>query len=454
MGDLRAAHADLARLKVLRRTNVLGKASFERIPEVEIELMAAEGRGAEAYRLLLARTREERFHDARDVYGSVRQITGSLETQLASARRETVLESESVRAQRGLILLSVLLGCGAVIGLVLERRGARRLRAAQNRAEAASAAKSTFLATMSHEIRTPLNGVRQHGPGHGGRRAARATARAASVGIRESGESLLAILNDVLDLSKIEAGKLELELVEFDLADVARGAHSTFTALANKKGLSFSLETESARGRYLGDPVRLRQILYNLIYNALKFTEEGEIRVSARYAEGVLAISVADTGIGIAPENQTKLFVKFDQLDSATTRRFGGSGLGLAICHELTQLMGGAIRVESELGAGSCFTFEYPLTRLGDGRTESSVEKRPSRSSRGLQPGLRVLVAEDNQRSAQLVLKTLLHQMGVDPIVVDNGQAVVEAWETELVWDIILMDMQMPVMDGVTAASA
>jgi signal transduction histidine kinase/AmiR/NasT family two-component response regulator len=447
LGDLRAAHADLARLEVLRRTNVLAKASFERIPEVEIELMAAEGRGAEAFRRLQARTREQRFLDARDVYGSVRQITGSLETQLASARRQTALEAQAVQAQRTLILLSVLLGCGAVIVLVLQRRGAIRLRAAQNRAEAASAAKSTFLATMSHEIRTPLNGVLGMAQAMAADGLPDDQRERLDI-IRQSGESLLAILNDILDLSKIEAGKLELELVEFDLADVARGAHSTFTALANKKGLSFCLDTEAGRGRYLGDPVRLRQILYNLIWNALKFTEEGEIRVSARYGDGVLSIAVADTGIGIAPENQSKLFMKFDQLDSATTRRFGGTGLGLAICQELVQLMGGAIRVESKLGVGSCFTVEFPLTRLGDGTTEAAVEEAVEELKA---VSLRVLVAEDNQIN-QLVIKTLLHQMGVDPIVVDNGQAVVEAWEAGA-WDVILMDVQMPVMDGVTAAA-
>jgi two-component system, sensor histidine kinase len=447
LGDLPAAQADLARLQVLRRTNVLGKASFERIPEVETELMAAEGRGSEAYESLRARGREQRLHDARDVYSGVRQITGSLETQLASARRQAALEAQAVRAQRNVILLGVLLGLGAAIGLFLQRRAARRLRAAEQAAVAASAAKSTFLATMSHEIRTPLNGV-----------LGMAQAMAADglpdhqrerLGvIRQSGESLLAILNDVLDLSKIEAGKLELELVEFDLADIARGVHATFSAVASEKGVAFSLDVGPARGRYLGDPVRLRQILSNLISNALKFTHEGEIGVSAVYAGGVLSIAVTDTGIGIAPDNLDKLFTKFDQLDSSTTRRFGGTGLGLAICHELTQLMGGTIGVESRLGGGSCFKLDLPLPRLGDGQSEPAAAA-PVEELKGV--SLRVLAAEDNAVN-QLVLKTLLHQMGVDPVVVENGQLVVEAWESGD-WDVILMDVQMPVMDGVTAAT-
>jgi CheY-like chemotaxis protein len=258
----------------------------------------------------------------------------------------------------------------------------------------------------------------------------------------------LAILNDVLDLSKIEAGKLELEQVEFELAEVARGAYSAFTALANKKGLSFALDIEDARGRYLGDPTRLRQILYNLISNALKFTEQGEIRVTARREGEILEISVKDTGVGIPAESQSKLFAKFDQLDSSTTRRFGGTGLGLAICRELAQLMAGEISVDSELGLGSTFTLRVPLEWMGEekaiGTVAASVNERP-------EIALRVLAAEDNAVN-QLVLKTLLHQMGVDPTVVENGKLAVAAWE-EGDWDVILMDIQMPVMDGLTATA-
>jgi CheY-like chemotaxis protein len=267
--------------------------------------------------------------------------------------------------------------------------------------------------------------------------------------IHRSGEALLAILNDVLDLSKIEAGKLELEQLEFELAEVARGAYSAFTALANKKGLSFALDIERARGRYMGDPTRLRQILYNLISNALKFTEQGEIRVTAVRDGDILQISVADTGVGIAPESLSKLFAKFDQLDSSTTRRFGGTGLGLAICRELATLMSGEITVQSDLGLGSTFTLRVPLVRIGDERPVATVaEARAERPD----IAMRVLAAEDNAVN-QLVLKTLLHQMGVDPTVVDNGKLAVEAWEAGE-WDVILMDVQMPVMDGVTATAA
>ena len=327
------------------------------------------------------------------------------------------------------------------------RQARQRAQQGEVLAESANAAKSTFLATMSHEIRTPLNGVLGMAQAMAGDELSDRQRDRLSV-IHRSGEALLAILNDVLDLSKIEAGKLELEQLEFELAEVARGAYSAFTALANKKGLSFALDIEAARGRYLGDPTRLRQILYNLISNALKFTEQGEIRVTALRQGEILEISVKDTGVGIPPESLSKLFAKFDQLDSSTTRRFGGTGLGLAICRELAQLMTGEISVVSELGLGSTFTLRVPLQFLGEEKAVATVAETVSERP---EIALRVLAAEDNAVN-QLVLKTLLHQMGVDPTVVENGQLAVAAWETGD-WDVILMDIQMPVMDGLTATA-
>ncbi len=328
------------------------------------------------------------------------------------------------------------------------RQARAQARQGEVAAESANAAKSTFLATMSHEIRTPLNGVLGMAQAMAGDELSDRQRDRLSV-IHRSGEALLAILNDVLDLSKIEAGKLELEQLEFELAEVARGAYSAFTALANKKGLSFALDIEQARGRYMGDPTRLRQILYNLISNALKFTEQGEIRVVAKRTEAGLQISVSDTGVGIAPESLSKLFAKFDQLDSSTTRRFGGTGLGLAICRELAHLMDGEIGVESDLGLGSKFTIRLPMPWVGEERALAPVVAAKTDAP---EIALRVLAAEDNAVN-QLVLKTLLHQMGVDPVVVENGRLAVEAWETGD-WDVILMDVQMPVMDGLTATAA
>ncbi len=208
------------------------------------------------------------------------------------------------------------------------------------------------------------------------------------------------------------------------------------------------MDVQAAQGRYRGDPSRLRQVLSNLISNALKFTEQGEIRVAATYVDGELFLSVQDTGPGIAAESLPRLFEKFDQLDSSTTRRFGGTGLGLAICRDLAELMGGQMSVKSEPRRGSRFELRLPLERLGDERADAPSPP-PPQDQEAIE--LRVLAAEDNAVN-QLVLKTLLGQVGVSPHVVEDGQAAVAAWETGT-WDLILMDVQMPVMDGIAATA-
>jgi signal transduction histidine kinase/ActR/RegA family two-component response regulator len=447
LGDVGAARGDLKTLEqAAAHADAAAAAGFGRIPEVRAELQAAQGDLAGAMVAMRAVRRDETVKRATQTYGGVRQVTGSLQTQLATVRLAMTSETQMLRAQRWVLILSLLLGLGAVGLVILQRRGAQKLRAARRAAEEANATKSGFLATMSHEIRTPLNGVL----GMAQALAAddlTASQRAKLTVIQESGASLLAILNDILDLSKIEAGKLDLEIVEFQLSDLAQGAYLPFTAIANKKGLSFVLDVERAQGRYLGDPTRLRQILYNLISNALKFTEHGEVRVSAERVDGDLVIAVADTGAGIAPENLEKLFSAFDQLDSSTSRRFGGTGLGLSISRHLAHIMDGAIAVESQLGLGSRFILRLPLSRLGD---EVAREAAPAPGA--MQPlTLRVLAAEDNEVN-QLVLKTLLDQVGVDAHFVDNGQAAVEAWETGD-WDVILMDIEMAVMGGLSATA-
>jgi len=338
---------------------------------------------------------------------------------------------------------------GALQNITNRKAAERALIQAKDAAEAANRAKSTFLATMSHEIRTPLNGVL----GMAQAMAAddlTALQRGRLDVIRQSGETLLAILNDVLDLSKIEAGKLELEAGEFDIGDLARGAHAAFGAVAERKGLAFALTVEpEARGLYSGDATRVRQILYNLVSNALKFTESGEVAVNVSRRGGELILTVSDTGIGIPADRLASLFQKFEQADASTTRRYGGTGLGLAICRELAQLMGGTIEARSPPGQGTTFVAVLPLTWLSEPSAATcAAADAPSGSSDQL-VALRVLAAEDNEVN-RLVLRTLLGQVGVEPLIVETGLQAVEAWARES-WDVILMDVQMPEMDGPTA---
>jgi PAS domain S-box-containing protein len=314
-------------------------------------------------------------------------------------------------------------------------------------AQAASQAKSAFLALMGHEIRTPLNGVL-------GMAQAMALGELSDVQrgrlrvIRESGQILMAILNDLLDISKIEAGQLEVEMIEFDFGKILRGAQASFNTSANEKGVALVFEFEEAKGIYRGDPTRVRQIVYNLLSNALKFTSEGQISVTATRLESGLRFRVSDTGIGMSRATLDKLFTKFTQADAATTRKFGGTGLGLAICSELAGLLGGAISVESVLGEGATFTVDLPLPYIGP--PIDAAEAAVQSGAYGAELALRVLIAEDNP-SNQRVLKTLLNQVGIDPVVVSDGEQAVETWRTGE-WDIVFIDLQIPRLDGRAAA--
>lgn len=323
------------------------------------------------------------------------------------------------------------------------------LNQAVSEATAANAAKSAFLAAMSHEVRTPLNGILGMAQAMARDVLPAKQAERLEV-IRQSGESLLGILNDMLDLSKIEAGKLEMETLEFDLGDLIAATHNTFSALAAQKGLQFDLHvSRRAEGAYLGDPLRLRQVLNNLISNAVKFTETGLVEVDVDRQGGLLVIAVRDTGMGISPEALTRLFEKFEQGDLSTTRRFGGTGLGLAICRDLVRLMNGDISAVSGIGEGATFTVRLPLEHVGHVPPLPETPCSPPASQ--YQPQVRLLVAEDN-RANQLVIDTLLRQVGIAPVIVPDGRAAVAAWE-DTPWDLILMDVQMPEMDGPTATS-
>ena len=355
------------------------------------------------------------------------------------------------------------------------RRTLDELVEARDVAEAANLAKSQFLANMSHEIRTPLNGVLAMAQVLA-RSELEASQQEQVEVIHQSGETLLALLNDILDVSKIEAGKLELEVAEFELEAVVQRAVAGFSAVAERKGLELQVEIASqARGLRRGDAARLRQILSNFLSNALKFTETGEVRLTvegaAEHGPDGLRLTVSDTGMGIAPEKLPLLFQKFTQLDASTTRRFGGTGLGLAICRELAELMGGKVSVESRPGEGSRFTVVLPLERVAGApaltaepvASPSEPEVEPfaaaveaelsvaleAAQGEAERPALRVLAAEDNLTN-QLVLTTIMQIFGMDLTLASDGQEALEAWR-ETHFDVVLMDIQMPRLDGVAA---
>ncbi|MFZ5720587.1 MAG: ATP-binding protein [Pseudomonadota bacterium] len=387
-------------------------------------------------------------HVARFAAGAVlsRRMRGRDEVVGLSKTGETIpveVGLSKLPTEHGLIFTAI------VRDISERRRTEAALTQAAQEAKAANEAKSAFLAAMSHEIRTPLNGVLGMAQAMARDELPDRQRERLEV-IRQSGESLIAILNDLLDLSKIEAGKMQLEEVEFDLDQLATSAHATFQALAAQKGLEFDVRIDPrAGGAYRGDPLRLRQILHNLISNAIKFTEVGGVTVELSRAGRSLVMTVRDTGMGVSPEQLERLFDKFEQADISTTRRFGGTGLGLAICRDLAAMMGGRINAASTLGTGATFRVELPLPRVNAKRAIAEAAE-PDAAWTPDAP-LRVLVAEDNLTN-QLVIRTLLNQLGIEPTMVPDGRAAVAAWEQEP-WDVILMDVQMPEMDGPTAAA-
>jgi signal transduction histidine kinase/AmiR/NasT family two-component response regulator len=329
----------------------------------------------------------------------------------------------------------------------LEKRVAERTRAL----EAANAEKSRFVALLSHEIRTPLNGVLG---------MASALARTPLDAhqqdmlrvVTASGDVLLRLLNNAIDITRIEAGQFELELGVFDISEIVEAAAALYREDARAKGLAFSVTiAPDAAGSYRGDGVRVRQIVQNFVANAVKFTEEGAVSVSVarigmRDGRTLLRLDVADTGIGL-PADSGRLFQRFAQGEASFARRYGGAGLGLAICRELADLMDATVSAHPNSDRGATFRLDIPL--------ESAAAPAPAISGvgpeeRDVWAGLRILAADDNAMN-RLVLKTLLAQAGIDVHVVENGVDAVEAARA-VRFDVILLDLHMPGLDGVTAA--
>jgi len=380
------------------------------------------------------------------------------EAQLAAADERGILFETTHRRKNGTTFPVGVSSQGSTINgermlisvvrdITQRKRYEEELLRAREAAEAASQAKSQFLASVSHEIRTPmtvfLGALEQL------QQLDRNPQRRQLLDLAEqSARRLHALINDVLDFSRIEANRVELEAEPFDLSDCLDKVVRMMSPMAAEKGLALQLELAPAMPRYVvGDQYRLEQVLLNLISNAIKFTGAGEVTVAVRVDSDCLAFTVSDTGIGIPEDKHELIFQAFSQIDSSSTRRFGGTGLGLAISRRLVELMGGTIGVRSRVGGGSVFSFTLPL--LVAGKVLPTPAAEAAWHPAAVSPPRHILLAEDNPLVRDIVL-TMLASRGWTTVAVASGGEALAKWQEEA-FDVILMDLQMPDMDGLEA---
>ncbi|HWB09798.1 MAG TPA: ATP-binding protein [Pirellulales bacterium] len=376
----------------------------------------------------------------------------------------------------GLVRLVLFVAVLTLLFKTIELRQRAALKAAMLAAQAADRAKSEFLANMSHEIRTPLAAILgytellREGNGNPDEMA-RINHSDALETVHRNGEHLLQVINDILDLSKIEAGRLNVEIGFASPRQIVADVTGLFGARAAEKNLQLESRFDAELPDEIEtDPTRLRQVLANIVGNAVKFTERGTVHLDAKWkgpptGPGRIEFAVRDSGIGMTQEELSRLFQPFSQADGSTSRRYGGTGLGLAICRRLTEMIGGTIEVTSEPGKGSCFTVSLPVARVrssddastGTANSHASRERTISHRAEDVSlSGCRILLAEDSTDN-QRMIHYLLQRVGAEVAVADNGQAAVDLALRELrqgsAFDLILMDMQMPILDGYEATS-
>ncbi|KQS55850.1 histidine kinase [Brevundimonas sp. Leaf363] len=441
LGQTAAARRDLA---ALQRLEVQSGVKND-TGAVEAEILFAEGNPTRAFQLLRRHTAERQLSDAKAFSAGVHQVTGDMQLQLKERRVQLETVRSNGRLQAGLLVFGVIFLICMVAVMIWQLRQGRRLKQAQAHAEAANRAKSEFLANMSHEIRTPLNGVVSMADTLSRRPLDPAEHEMVDL-IRSSGHTLERLLSDILDSAKIEAGQAELETAPFDLHRTVNDVALLWRAKAEDKGVALDLQLDATTPAWVdGDAVRLRQILTNLVSNALKFTEKGAVTlaVTAR-ADGRIGFEVRDTGVGFDAAQKSRIFQRFQQADGSITRRFGGTGLGLSISTALVGLMGGTLDCDSEPGVGSVFFFDLAMQSV------EAVEPAIAAASHEMaEHGLRVLLADDHPANRK-VIEIMLAATDMELTVVEDGAQAVTAFQSGG-FDLVLMDMQMPVMDGLTA---
>ncbi len=420
-----------------------------------------EHNGAAAARTYLSAAIEARY--ARRIAPVIATLTRRAHEdagRASASAAETIALASHLQWMAALAALGVAIVVALVTGRSVTRSG-RLLAEARVAAEAASRAKSEFLANMSHEIRTPMNGVFGMAELLGDT-SLTPLQREYLTTLRSSADGLLGVINDILDVSKLEAGKMHLEAVEFDLAEVVAEATRTLAVKAHQRGLELVHRIEpGGPDCVVGDGLRLRQVLLNLIGNAIKFTERGEVTVevtvSRESADTWSAhFAVRDTGVGIAPEESERLFAPFEQADMSTTRRHGGTGLGLTITRHLVERMGGRVWVDSTPGQGSTFHFTARFAVAAPGATAPRPEPVDGASDVPL-TGRRVLIVDDNDTNRR-VLEEMSTGWGMKPVSVESGPAAIasveSAWTAGEPYEVVLLDVKMPGMDGFAVAEA
>ncbi|MFK0298865.1 ATP-binding protein [Brevundimonas sp. NPDC090276] len=452
-GDLDGARRDLAQLRILDRQGGVDS----HVALVEAELLFASGQAAEAYAVLRTYQREREVQTAQRFSAGIRQVTGDIQEQLdrrrqqlETARANTELQRTVIRWQNWIVGIGVVFMLSALLTLLWQWRQAGELRRARRHAEEASRAKSEFLANMSHEIRTPLNGVVAMADALAQRDLNPDEHDMVEV-IRSSGAMLERLLSDILDSARIESGQVTIEPAPFHLGRAVQDVAALWRIPAEAKGVAVVAHVDPALDRLVeGDAVRVRQVLTNLVSNALKFTSEGEVSLTVEPGlEGDVRFIVTDTGVGFDEEQKARIFGRFQQADGSITRRFGGTGLGLAISRELVELMGGWLECDSTPGVGSRFWFEIPLPSAEAG---SEIEEPASSTGDVRAQPLRVLLADDHPANRK-VIEVMLSATAMELVAVEDGAQALEAFQREA-FDLVLMDMQMPVMDGLTATKA